>query len=110
MASYETVPPKFFHFMNVELVRGTFPQKENEAVADMTFAENFGEDIIGKTFYMENHMTGYKVTGIVRHVSSRNYTYNISPLTAYLYIVDEHQHISPQRVYLKCYPEQVEAV
>ena len=110
MASYETVPPKFFHFMNVELVRGTFPQKENEAVADMKFVENFGEDIIGKTFYLENHMMGYKVTGIVRHVSSRNYTYNVSPSTGYLYIVEEHQQISPQRVYLKCYPEQVEAV
>ena len=37
-------------------MRGTFPQKENEAVADMKFVENFGEDIIGKTFYLENHM------------------------------------------------------
>lgn len=110
MASFETVPPKFFNFMNVELVSGTFPQKDNEAAADTRFVENFGEDIIGKTFYLQNHMMGYKVTGIVRHVPSRNYTYNISPTTGFLYVVDEHQHISPQRVYLKCYPEQVDAV
>ena len=113
MASFETIPAKFFDFMNVELLRGTFPKRENEAVADMAFVEAFGEafgeDVIGKTFYLENHMEGYRVTGIVDYISLRNYTYNVSSV-GFLYKISENEHISPKRVYLKCYPEQIEAV
>ena len=110
MASFETVPAKFFDFMNVKLLHGTFPKSENEAVADMAFVEAFGEDIIGKTFYLENHMQGYRVTGIVDYISLRNYTYNVSSSVGFLYRISENEHISPKRVYLKCYPEQIEAV
>lgn len=105
--SIENVPLNYFEFMNIELVRGSFPKKEGEVAVDVNFASLFDEDIIGKTFYRKEPSMAYRVTAIVGNTISYNGGRHFNPET--VYTVDEHQ-IMVSRVYLKCHPGQVEAV
>ena len=93
--------------MNIELIRGNLPEKEGEVVVNKHFADNFAEDVIGKTFYRRDVSLAYKVTGIVNNFISHNTGRGTNPET--LYSVDIHQPMI-SLVYLKCYPGQVEAV
>lgn len=105
--SIDAVPKNFFEFMNIELIRGNLPEKEGEVVVNKHFADNFAEDVIGKSFYRRDVSLAYKVTGIVNNFISHNTGRGTNPET--LYSVDIHQPMISQ-VYLKCYPGQVEAV
>ena len=104
-ASYAVVPSNYFDFLEVELVRGTFPRHQNEVVVDRKFAERFSEEVVGKTFYIpywrEKH---FRVTGVVDNINANNGQKNEGTLYEY------KSFNMSDCVYLKCYPEQVEAV
>ena len=104
----------YFQFMNIELVRGVLPETRGQIAADEDFAALFDEDILGRVFYDVYRNTPYTVTAIVKNTPrvatdrgmiARN-------KNGWLYLNEAEWAADPYigHIYLKCYPEQVDAV
>ena len=110
----DNFPANYFRFMNLEVVRGVLPEAQGQIAADTDFAALFDEDILGRVFYDVYRNTPYTVTAIVkstprvatdRGMIARN-------KFGWVYMCEKEWAADPYigHVYLKCYPEQVEAV
>ncbi len=104
----------YFQFLNIELVRGVLPEICGQIAADEDFAALFDEDILGRVFYDVFRNTPYTVTAIVKNTPrvatdrgmvARN-------KKGWLYLNESEWAADPiiGHIYLKCYPEQVDAV
>ena len=104
----------YYRFMNIELVRGVLPETRGQIAADEDFAALFDEDILGRVFYDVYRNTPYTVTAIVKNTPrvatdrgmvARN-------KNGWLYLNEAEWAADPYigHIYLKCYPEQVDAV
>ena len=110
----DNFPANYFRFMNLEVVRGVLPEAQGQIAAATDFAALFDEDILGRVFYDVYRNTPYTVTAIVkstprvatdRGMIARN-------KFGWVYMCEKEWAADPYigYVYLKCYPEQVEAV
>ena len=104
----------YFQFMNIELVRGVLPETRGQIAADEDFAALFDEDILGRVFYDVYRNTPYTVTAIVKN--TQRVATDVGMIArnknGWLYLNEAEWAADPYigHIYLKCYPEQVDAV
>ena len=90
------VPKNFFSFMNIPLEQGHGLQTSADIVADRTWQQRMGKDVIGMPLYgLQNH--GYTVCGICAPFQTSTYTKG----QGYVFILyDASDYIG--HCYLKC--------
>ncbi len=110
----DNFPTNYFSFMNLEVVSGVLPKTQGQIAADTDFAALFDEDILGRVFYEPHSGKPYTVTAIVRSTPRTVGTRGFISHNKYgwLYMCEREWAANPYigHIYLKCHPDQVEAV
>lgn len=110
----DNFPTNYFSFMNLEVVSGVLPKTQGQIAADTDFAALFDEDILGRVFYEPYSGKPYTVTAIVRSTPRTVGTKGWISHNKYgwLYMCEREWAADPYigHIYLKCHPDQVEAV
>ncbi len=110
----DNFPTNYFSFMNLEVVSGVLPKTQGQIAADTDFAALFDEDILGRVFYEPHSGKPYTVTAIVRSTPRTVGTKGLISHNKYgwLYMCEREWAADPYigHIYLKCHPDQVEAV
>lgn len=110
----DNFPTNYFCFMNLEVVSGVLPKTQGQIAADTDFAALFDEDILGRVFYEPYSGKPYTVTAIVRSTPRTVGTKGFISHNKYgwLYMCEREWAAKPYigHIYLKCHPDQVEAV
>ena len=110
----DNFPTNYFSFMNLEVVSGVLPKTQGQIAADTDFAALFDEDILGRVFYEPHSGKPYTVTAIVRSTPRTVGTKGWISHNKYgwLYMCEREWAADPYigHIYLKCHPDQVEAV
>lgn len=110
----DNFPTNYFSFMNLEVVSGVLPKTQGQIAADTDFAALFDEDILGRVFYEPHSGKPYTVTAIVRSTPRTVGTKGWISHNKYgwLYMCEREWATDPYigHIYLKCHPDQVEAV
>lgn len=107
------VPSNYLQFMNIEVVRGVLPQTDRQIAVDERFTSLFNEDILGRVFYLWYDNTPVTVTAIVKNMSRSSGFQDTYDKNGTIYLRTDNRGVDFTRMdclYLKCHPQQVEAV
>ena len=99
--------------MNIEVVRGVLPQTDRQIAVDERFTSLFNEDILGRVFYLWYDNTPVTVTAIVKNMSRSSGFQDTYEKNGTIYLRTDNRGVDFTRMdclYLKCHPQQVEAV
>lgn len=92
------VPPNFFSFMHIPLVRGKGAETGSQLLVDRVFADRQDEDVLGKTYY--DNQGGYTVCGVTGSFCTDVYS-RLNP--GYVFLpFDSTVYIG--HYYVKCVP------
>lgn len=108
------IPYNYYQFADIEVVRGVLPETVGQIAADEEFASLFDEDILGRVFYLTYNNTPLTVTAIVKSVPRSLKSYDWARMkkngAVYMDGREWNSTFGDDRLYLKCHPQQVEAV